>query len=118
MQYKRGAWKPSQQFLQDSGNLKKNCVHVAFRKEEEDNVNTILAGITWVPSKGSRSELFLSMHEEKEFKPPMYMDVKCFKYLGSLLTDDERCTCEIKSRIAMAKLNLTRRRIFLPANWT
>ena len=30
-------------------------------------------------------------------------NVKCFKYLGSMLTDDGRCTCEIKSRIAMAK---------------
>jgi len=29
--------------------------------------------------------------------------VKCFKYLGSILTDDGRCTCEIKSRITMAK---------------
>jgi len=29
--------------------------------------------------------------------------VKCFKYLGSMLTEDGRCTCEIKSRIAMAK---------------
>ena len=29
-------------------------------------------------------------------------NVKCFKYLGSMLTDDGRCTCEIKSRIAMA----------------
>jgi hypothetical protein len=29
--------------------------------------------------------------------------VKCFKYLGSLLTDDGRCTCEIKWRIAMEK---------------
>ena len=28
---------------------------------------------------------------------------KCFKYLASMLTDDGRCTCEIKSRIAMAK---------------
>ena len=26
-----------------------------------------------------------------------------FKYLGSVLTNDGRCTCEIKSRIAMAK---------------
>ena len=30
-------------------------------------------------------------------------NVKCFKYLGSMLTDDGRCTCEIKSRIAVAK---------------
>ena len=28
---------------------------------------------------------------------------KRFKYLGSMLTEDGRCTCEIKSRIAMAK---------------
>ena len=30
-------------------------------------------------------------------------NVECFKYLGSTLTSDGRCTCEIKSRIAMAK---------------
>ena len=29
--------------------------------------------------------------------------VGCFKYLGSILTNDGRCTCEIKSRNAMAK---------------
>ena len=30
-------------------------------------------------------------------------NVECFKYLGSILTNDGRCTCEIKSRISMAK---------------
>jgi len=30
-------------------------------------------------------------------------NVECFKYLGSMLTNDGRCTCEIKSRIDMAK---------------
>ena len=30
-------------------------------------------------------------------------NVECFKYLGSMLTSDGRCMCEIKSRIAMAK---------------
>ena len=30
-------------------------------------------------------------------------NVKCFKYLDSMLTNGGRCTCEIKSRIAMAK---------------
>ena len=30
-------------------------------------------------------------------------NVKYFKYLGSMLTEDGRCTCEIKSRTAMAK---------------
>ena len=30
-------------------------------------------------------------------------NVECFKYLGSILTNDGRCTCEIKCRIAKAK---------------
>jgi hypothetical protein len=30
-------------------------------------------------------------------------NVECFKYLGSILTNDGRYTCEIKSRIAMKK---------------
>ena len=29
--------------------------------------------------------------------------VECFKYLGIMLTHDEKCTCEIKRRIATAK---------------
>jgi hypothetical protein len=29
-------------------------------------------------------------------------NVESFKYLGSILTNDGRCTCEIKCRIAMA----------------
>jgi hypothetical protein len=29
--------------------------------------------------------------------------VESIKYLGSMLTNDGRCTCEIKSRIAMKK---------------
>jgi hypothetical protein len=30
-------------------------------------------------------------------------NVEYFNYLGSMITSDARCTCEIKSRIAMAK---------------
>ena len=30
-------------------------------------------------------------------------NVESFKYLGSILTNDSRCTCEIKCRTAMAK---------------
>ena len=41
-----------------------------------------------------------------------------FKYLDSMLTNDARRTCEIKSRIAMAKLHSTRRALFLLARWT
>ena len=29
--------------------------------------------------------------------------MESFKYLGSILTNDGRCTCEIKCKIAMAK---------------
>ena len=45
-------------------------------------------------------------------------NVKCFKYLGSMLTDDGRCTCEIKSGIAMAKAAFNKKKNLLPANWT
>jgi len=37
-------------------------------------------------------------------------NVKYFKYLGSMLTDDGRCTCEIKSRIVMAKAALNKKK--------
>ena len=30
-------------------------------------------------------------------------NMECFKYLGSILTNDGRSTCDIKSRIVMAK---------------
>ena len=45
-------------------------------------------------------------------------NVKCFKYLGSMLTDDGRCTCEIKSSIAMAKAAFNKKKNLFPANWT
>jgi len=37
-------------------------------------------------------------------------NVECFKYLGSMLTNDGRCTCEIKSRIAMAKAAINKKK--------
>ncbi|PNF25648.1 hypothetical protein B7P43_G00624, partial [Cryptotermes secundus] len=37
-------------------------------------------------------------------------NVKRFKYLGSLLTDGGRCTCEIKSRIAIAKAAFSKKK--------
>ena len=36
--------------------------------------------------------------------------VDYFKYLGSILTNDGRCTCEIKCRIAMAKAAFNKKR--------
>ena len=37
-------------------------------------------------------------------------NVECFKYLGSMLTNDGRCTCEIKCGIAMAKAAFNKKR--------
>jgi hypothetical protein len=37
-------------------------------------------------------------------------NVEYFKYLGSILTNEERCTCEIKCRIAMAKAAFNKKR--------
>ena len=36
--------------------------------------------------------------------------VECFKYLGSILTNDGRCTCEIKCRIALAKVSFNNKK--------
>jgi hypothetical protein len=35
---------------------------------------------------------------------------ECFKYLGSVLTNDGRNTCEIKCRIAMAKAAFSKKK--------
>jgi hypothetical protein len=37
-------------------------------------------------------------------------NVESFKYLGSILTNDGRCTCEIKCRIAMVKAAFNKKR--------
>ena len=36
--------------------------------------------------------------------------MKSFKYLGSILTNDGKCTCETKCRIAMAKAAFSKKR--------
>ena len=37
-------------------------------------------------------------------------NLESFKYLGSMLTNDGRCTCEIKSRFATAKTAFNKKR--------
>jgi hypothetical protein len=44
--------------------------------------------------------------------------VESLKYLGSILTNDGRCTCEIISRIAVVKAAFNKKRAFLLAKWT
>jgi len=39
-------------------------------------------------------------------------NVETFKYFGSILTNDGRCTCEIKCRTAMAKAAFNKKRAF------
>ena len=53
------------------------------------------------------------MRDQKQLE-----NVGSFQYFGSILTNGERCTCEIKCRIAMAKAAFNKRRLFLPANGT
>ena len=43
-------------------------------------------------------------------------NVECFKYLGSILTNDGRCTCEIKSRVAMAKAAFKKKKTVFTSN--
>jgi hypothetical protein len=45
------------------------------------------------------------MIEQKQLE-----NVECFKYLGNVLTNDGRCTCEIKCRISMAKAAFNKKR--------
>jgi len=40
-------------------------------------------------------------------------NVESFKYLGSILTNDGRCACVIKCRIAMAKAAFKKKRALL-----
>jgi hypothetical protein len=53
------------------------------------------------------------MIDQKEIE-----NMDSFKYLVSMLTNDGRCTCEIKCRIAMAKAAFNKKRTFLLAHWT
>jgi len=43
--------------------------------------------------------------------------VEYFKYLVSILTNDGRCTCEIKSRIAVAKAAFNNKRALFTNTW-
>ena len=45
-------------------------------------------------------------------------NVKYFKYLGSMLTEDGGALVKLNPGLPWQKVHLTRRRIFLPANWT
>jgi hypothetical protein len=54
------------------------------------------------------------LHMKIDKKP--VENVEEFNYLGSMITNDARCTREIKARFAMAKAAFNRRRLSSPAN--
>jgi hypothetical protein len=46
-------------------------------------------------------------------------NVESFKYLGSILTNNGRCTCEIKCRVTMAKAAFNKKRTLSTiTHWT
>ena len=59
---------------------------------------------------------FLQVEDKQPFPVKIMIDqnklenMESFKYLGSILTNDGRCTCEIKCRIAMAKAAFNKKR--------
>jgi hypothetical protein len=61
-------------------------------------------------------KIILMRHARQPFPVKIMIDqkqlenVESFKYLGSILTNDGRCTCEIKCKIAMAKAAFNKKR--------
>jgi hypothetical protein len=45
-------------------------------------------------------------------------NVKDFSYLGSMITNDARCTCEIKCRIAIAKAAFNKKKTLFTSKLT
>ena len=63
-----------------------------------------------VKKKNSNENFKTTILSNNYDRPKQLENVECFKYLGSLLTNDGRCTREIKSRIAMAKAAFNKKR--------
>jgi len=61
--------------------------------------------------KNKRNENFkTTIPSKNNDRPKQLENVESFKYLGSISTNDGRCTREIKCRIAMAKAALNKRK--------
>jgi len=75
----------------------------------EKNVgNTKVIKISWQPSP---MQIMVDQNQPE--------NMEYFNYWGSMITNDARCTCEIKSRIAMAKAAFKGDEdSFLPVNQT
>jgi hypothetical protein len=68
-------------------------------------------GIDITVEKKQNNENFKTTISSKTYdRPKQLQNVEYFKYLGSMLTNDGRCTCENKSRIAMEKATFKKNR--------
>jgi hypothetical protein len=45
-------------------------------------------------------------------------DLECFNYWGSMITNDARCTREIKSMVVIEKITFNKKRNLAQSNWT
>ena len=61
--------------------------------------------------------LFSNIRSNNYDRPKQLENAKYFKYLGSILIEGMG-TCEIKSRIVMAKVSFNKKKNLLAANWT
>ena len=56
----------------------------------------------------SKQTIFITDYDRSK---TLMDNVEYFNYLGSLITNDERCTCEIRSRTSMAKAGFNKKKI-------
>jgi hypothetical protein len=69
------------------------------------------SNVMQISRKSSQAQIMI---DEKQLE-----NVEYFSYLGSMITNDARCRCEIKSRISMVKAAFNRKEDPFPsANWT
>jgi hypothetical protein len=64
----------------------------------------------------SKENIKTTIASKTYLRPKQLENVESFKYLASILTNDGRCTCEIKCRIAMAKAAFNKGGLFLLAH--
>jgi len=63
-------------------------------------------------TKGIRPSLIQTMTDQKQPE-----NVEYFNCLGSMITNAARCTCEIESRIAMAKVAFNKKKTLFTKKW-
>jgi len=57
-----------------------------------------------------KTKVMTAIPSNKYDRPKQLDNVECFKYLDSMLTNDGRCTYEIKSRIAKTKVPFSKKK--------